>query len=103
MNYYFYQCNSSIISNFTGKTDRPACMPKGIPCTHQAKMGEGKDFLDKCPGKDPKKGLTAEMPLNHPFVRKPLPPTLPSMDHILSRSLWLVCVSLLVVNLVARN
>ncbi|RZC20067.1 Mitogen-activated protein kinase kinase kinase 18 [Glycine soja] len=59
------------------KTDRPACMPKGIPCTHQAKMGEGKDFLDKCPGKDPKKGLTAEMPLNHPFVRKPLPPTLP--------------------------
>jgi len=66
-------------------------------------MGEGKDFLDKCPGKDPKKGLTAEMPLNHPFVRKPLPPTLPSMDHILSRSLWLVCVSLLVVNLVARN
>ncbi|XP_028223320.1 mitogen-activated protein kinase kinase kinase 18-like [Glycine soja] len=50
------------------KTDRPACMPKGIPCTHQAKMGEGKDFLDKCPGKDPKKGLTAEMPLNHPFM-----------------------------------
>lgn len=35
---FFYQCNWSNISHFAGKSATPACMPKGIPCTHQDKM-----------------------------------------------------------------